>query len=103
MFENHPSGKDLESFLKSASGQAARAGNAQVIRHLLAECAVCRGRLRDMGWDGKRLVRLIQIEGEGTPSPTAQSFDYSRAFAAAEQAVSAFLALERQEAETPES
>ena len=103
MFEDHPSGKDLESFLKGASGQVARTGNAQVIRHLLSECAVCRGRLRDMGWDGKRLVRLIQIEGEGTPSPMAQNFDYSRAFAAAEQAVSALLMPERQEAETPES
>lgn len=101
MFENHPSGKDLESFLKSASGQATRASNAQVTRHLLAECAVCRGRLRAMGWDGKRLVRLIQLE-EGTPSPTAQSFDYSRAFAAAEQAVSALLTPERQEVEPPE-
>jgi tetratricopeptide (TPR) repeat protein len=103
MFENHPSAKDLESFLKGAFGQAARAGNAQVIRHLLAECAVCRGRLRDMGWDGTRLGRLIQIEAEGTPSPAAQGFDYSRAFAAAEQAVSALLTPERQAAETPES
>jgi tetratricopeptide (TPR) repeat protein len=103
MFEDHPSGKDLESFLKGASGQVTRAGSAQVTRHLLSECAVCRGRLRAMGWDGKRLVRLIQIEEEWAPSPTAQSFDYSRAFAAAEQAVAAFLTPERQETETPES
>jgi tetratricopeptide (TPR) repeat protein len=102
MFEEHPSGKDLESFLKGASGQVARAGNAQVIRHLLSECAVCRGRLLAMGWNGKRLVRLIQIE-EGTQSLTAQSFDYSRAFAATEQAVAALLTPERPEAETPES
>jgi tetratricopeptide (TPR) repeat protein len=103
MFEDHPSGKDLESFLKGASGQAAGAGNAQVIRHLLSECTVCRGRLQALGWDGKRMVRLIQIEEEGAPSPTAQGFDYSRAFAAAERAVSALLTPERQEVETPES
>lgn len=103
MFEDHPSGKELESFLKDASGTAARARNAQVVRHLLSNCVVCRGRLQALGWDGKRLARLIQTEVEGTPSPAAQSFDYSRAFAAAEQAVSALLTPERQKAEPPES
>lgn len=101
MFEDHPSGSELESFLKNASGTAARERNAQVVRHLLFECAVCRGSLRAMGWDGKRLARLIQPVEKETPSPAANGFDYSRAFAAAERTLSAFLTPDHPEAETP--
>ncbi|HEV2851537.1 MAG TPA: hypothetical protein VHC97_01920 [Thermoanaerobaculia bacterium] len=73
------------------------------MRHLLSECAVCRGRLQALGWDGKRLARLVETVEEGVPAPTAKNFDYSRAFAAAERAVSAFLTSDRPEAETPSS
>jgi tetratricopeptide (TPR) repeat protein len=101
MLEEHPSGKDLESFLKGASGPSTRALNARVMRHLLSECTICRGRLQALGWDGKRLARLVETVEEGVPAPAANSFDYSRAFAAAERAVSAFLTADRPEAEIP--
>lgn len=95
MFEDHPSGKDLESFLKGTSGPVSRASNAQVLRHLLSECSVCRGRLRAMGWDGRRLARLFEPIKEEAAAPSADGFDYSRAFDKAEQAVSALLTPER--------
>lgn len=99
MFKDHPSGKDLESFLKGASGPSPRASNAQVMRHLLSECSVCRERLRIMGWDGRRIARLFEPVDEEAMAPAADGFDYSRAFAKAEQAVSALLTPERLEAE----
>jgi tetratricopeptide (TPR) repeat protein len=99
MFKDHPSGKDLESFLKGASGPSPRASNAQVMRHLLSECPICRERLRVMGWDGRRIARLLEPVEVDAP-PAADRFDYSRAFAKAEQAVSALLTPERSETET---
>jgi tetratricopeptide (TPR) repeat protein len=101
MFTDHPSVKDLEGFLQGNSQAVPRARNAQVMRHLLSECAVCRGQLQAMGWDGRRLARLLDPVEEGSPSPAANGFDYSQAFAKAERAVSAVLAPEPQEAEEP--
>lgn len=101
MFKDHPSGKDIQSFLKGASGPVPRARNAQVMRHLLSECAVCRGRLQAMGWDGRRLARLVQTVEEEVAPPASNGFDYSRAFAAAERAVSSFLTPDRLEVEEP--
>jgi tetratricopeptide (TPR) repeat protein len=101
MFTDHPSVKDLEGFLQGTPQAAPRARNAQVMRHLLSECAVCRGQLQAMGWDGRRLARLLDPVEEESPSPAANGFDYSQAFAATESVVSAFLAPEPRETEEP--
>jgi tetratricopeptide (TPR) repeat protein len=103
MFADHPSTEDFEKFLRSSSRSIYRAANAQVMRHLLSDCTACRDRLNAMGWSQARLANLLHPvadssrpgEGFSTPSPAeAETHDYSRAFAAVERRVSAFLAPE---------
>ncbi|HKI05555.1 MAG TPA: hypothetical protein VKK31_26480 [Thermoanaerobaculia bacterium] len=108
MFSNHPTVKDLESFLRGSSRQISPERNAQVMRHLLADCSVCRDQLTGMGWDPRRLANLVEpvaestLELESSIPKAASHYDYSNAFAAAERAVSAFLAPESPGAERPE-
>ncbi len=96
MLSNHPTLEDLEIFLRGAS-RSASTQNAQIMRHFLADCPVCRQRLGAAGWGPKRLARIFDPPLEETVSqepvapPAAGGYDYSRAFAVAERAVSAFL------------
>ena len=105
MFEDHPKAHHFEDFLRNASRPAGPARNPQILRHLLADCPVCRVRLNELGWSRQRLRLLLSRDGDSLrsePSPlTARNgYDYNRAFAAVDQAVTAFLAPERP-AETP--
>jgi tetratricopeptide (TPR) repeat protein len=102
MLSNHPTVEDLEGFLRGTSRPVSHARNAQVMRHLLADCTVCREHLNVMGWEPRRLARLFQPAMEEAPAAT-NGYDYSHAFAVAEQAVSALLSPERQGAESPTS
>ena len=93
MFEAHPSFQDLNDFLNSTSRQSAADSlrNAWVIRHLLGGCSACREHLRTAGWSGS-LTRLFQpaaeiSEPDESVIPQTNAYDYSRAFATAEQAV----------------
>lgn len=93
MLSNHPTLEDLEIFLRGAS-RSASAHNGQIMRHFLADCPVCRQRLEMAGWGPKRLARIFDPPLEETVAQEAagtDGYDYSRAFAAAERAVSAFL------------
>lgn len=98
MISDHPMLEDLKAFVRGASQPASRARNAQVLRHLLADCPVCRQRLSAAGWGPKRLARLVDPVLEDTASQEAalpvakDGYDYSRAFAAAERSISALLA-----------
>lgn len=102
MFSDHPTAEDFAQFLRSTPRAAAGSQNTQVIRHLLAECAVCRDNLRALGWEAQRLMRLLQPWGElptevqerELPAST-NGYDYSRAFAAVERRVSSLLLSER--------
>jgi tetratricopeptide (TPR) repeat protein len=104
MFEDHPSPEDLDEFLRGASRSVRHARNAQVMRHLLSRCAVCRDRLSVMGWSDGRLSRRLRLvtdnsqSGGNFSSPTtageSETYDYGRAFALAERSVTAFLAPE---------
>jgi tetratricopeptide (TPR) repeat protein len=98
MFEDHPSAEDFEGFLRGTSRSVHPKRNARVMRHLLDDCADCRDRLSAMGWSKQRFNRLLQLRPE---AETAPAYDYSRAFAAADRAVSAFLTPEPQALETP--
>src|SRR5215213_2541449 len=96
MLLDHPTVEDFESFLRNASRPGHAARNAKILRHLLADCSDCRGQLQAMGWRGDRLERLVYLPGgsfrEAELSTTMQSgYDYSRAFAKADQAVTDFL------------
>ena len=95
MLSNHPDAQDFEGFLHSTSRPKNAARNARVMRHLLADCSQCRERLAAMGWEGKRLDRLLQIPGAESfeaAQPMAQVYDYNKAFTRAEQSLNAFLA-----------
>jgi tetratricopeptide (TPR) repeat protein len=69
------------------------------MRHLLSRCAVCRDRLSAMGWSEglwSQRLRLVmdssRVEGNiSTPTMASETYDYSKAFASAERAVSVFL------------
>lgn len=107
MLSKHPSAEDLKEFLRGASRSTAHGRSPQVIRHLLSGCATCRDHLTRLGWGSRRLARLaepVMADTQGDASPgreAATGYDYSRAFAAAERAVSAFLTPERQGTELP--
>ncbi len=104
MFESHPKTDDFELFLKGASRSGHRAANAQVLRHLLSQCAICQEHLDAMGWSRQRIARLLQPAVEasrGRIPAAAASYDYSGAFGVAEKAVSAFLAPEQTSTEIP--
>jgi tetratricopeptide (TPR) repeat protein len=105
MFAGHPSKEDLASFLRGAPLAGKKPPTAQVMRHLLSDCAVCRNHLTLMGWSRERLARLVQPPTEGAASEAIlrPAHDYSTAFAAAERSVSAFLAPEPSAAEIPAS
>jgi tetratricopeptide (TPR) repeat protein len=94
MHPDHPSVQDWEGFLKSPSRPGHTARNAKILRHLLASCTACRDRLQAMGWSGDRLVRLVYLPGGKTARSAERTngYDYSRAFARTEEAVSDFLA-----------
>lgn len=102
MFEDHPSTEDFEGFLRGTSRPVRHAHAAKVMRHLLSRCVVCRDRLSVMGWsEGSwshqlRLIMNSSRPGEkiSMPAMESETYDYGRAFASAERAVSAFLAPE---------
>lgn len=81
--QGHPTDTDLKSFLQGRSSPSTSLRDAWIIRHLLSECSTCK-------------------EHSQTQLSSAKAFDYSPAFAAAERAVSDFLAPTRPEAVAPE-
>src|SRR5215210_7212482 len=96
MLLDHPTVEEFESFLRDASRPGHAARNAKILRHVLADCSDCRGQLQAMGWTGGRLERLVYLPGgsfrEAELSTAVEnSYDYSRAFAKADQAVMDFL------------
>jgi tetratricopeptide (TPR) repeat protein len=100
MLQDHPTIEDLEGFLQDASRRGHSARNAKVLRHLLADCRACHGRLEAAGWPKSRLERLVYLPGgmqEGESgfqqAGTTLGYNYDRAFARAEQAVEEFLAV----------
>lgn len=93
MWKEHPSIEDFEGFLRSASGAGRGEQNQQVMRHLLAECPSCKERLKGMGWEGRRLERLLQLPTQ-EEFVSATGFDYQKAFAGAQSSLDAFFARE---------
>jgi len=105
MLKDHPTVEDFEGFLRSAPGPGVAARNARVLRHLLASCSSCRHQLNAMGWSERRLERLFRFpvdrEGQGIMEAAAP-YDYSRAFAVTEEALSAFCAEGRPAERSPD-
>lgn len=93
MLMEHPTTEDFEGFLQGTSRPGNAPRKARVLRHLLADCSTCRRQLRVMGWGEERLERLFSLSAErGEAVGPQPSYDYSRAFARAEQAINAFFA-----------
>jgi len=98
MSNEHPTAEDFAGFLRNPSLPDRRTQNMQAIRHLLADCTICRDRLTEMGWTSGRLERLVHLAGRSSQEvdmewPAQRGFDYDRAFSKAEWAVSEFLAV----------
>lgn len=104
MWKDHPSTKDLEGFLQRGSSSDMAPRNVYVMRHLLADCSTCRALLTSMGWEEKRLERLLQVPSESDePIGASAQFDYGPAFAGAERALAAFFAVGRAAEHSPAS
>jgi tetratricopeptide (TPR) repeat protein len=89
MFSRHPNEDDFQSFLK---GVTRPASSARIVQHLLADCSICHERLQEMGWDDRRLERLLFLvnpDSEG-PASIKSGYNYDRAFTRADRAVEAF-------------
>ena len=97
MLQDHPMVEEFESFLKEASRPGHAARNAKILRHLLAACTVCRDRLDAVGWTSGRLERLVYLPGGQLEAELAAAergrYDYGKAFAKAEQAITDFLTI----------
>lgn len=95
MLQDHPMVEEFESFLRDASRPGHAARNAKILRHLLAACPTCRDRLDTVGWTSDRLERLVYLPGGTSRSESSVSaqnrYDYGRAFAKADQAITDFL------------
>src|SRR5436305_14921203 len=98
MLQDHPTIEELEGFLQDPSRRGHSARNAKVLRHLLADCRACHGRLEALGWPKSRLERLVYLPGgmqEGESglqrACTSNGYNYDRAFARVEQVVEEFL------------
>jgi tetratricopeptide (TPR) repeat protein len=104
MLRDHPTTEDFAGFLRSASAPGTAVRNARILRHLLADCSTCRHQLRDMGWGDLRLERLFRfpVDREGVETEAMESYDYSRAFAAAQEKLDAAFAQGKPAESTPE-
>ena len=96
MLNDHPTIEDLEGFLQDPSWRGHAARNAKILRHLLADCRICRGKLETAGWSRNRLERLVYLPGgqheiEADGQGQAIGYDYGRAFTHAEGAIDDFL------------
>ena len=100
-FERHPSQREFESLLRPGERAGGSPEGVRVVRHLLAECPVCRERLRAMGWQGRRLARLLELRPDldetlsEAPADQGIHYSYDAAFAGAERALDAFFAAGR--------
>jgi len=109
MLQDHPTIEELDGFLQDASRRGHSARNAKVLRHLLADCRACHGRLEAAGWPKSRLERLVYLPGgmhQGESglqqTGTSNAYNYDRAFARVEQAVEEFLTVPPPSALSPE-
>lgn len=107
MHEHHPTQREFEMLLRPGDPPVGTPEGRWVVRHLLAECNVCRERLHGMGWRGRRLQRLLDLRPDLDASRTevpyiGEAFSYDGAFAAAEQALADYFAPSRPSERSPE-
>src|SRR4051812_7960438 len=97
MLQDHPNVTELEGFVRHPSRPEVSAPKAQMVRHLLNQCPLCREQLEIRGWPSQRLESMVHLEGgfSSTEMPWARpaqnDYNYDRAFARAEEVVAEFL------------
>lgn len=91
MLSYHPTIDELELFFRSTSPSSSVPRPLHVVRHLLAGCSTCCGRLQAAGWSGQRLERFVRLAATETDGP---GYNYGTAFAAAERRLAGFFATE---------
>jgi tetratricopeptide (TPR) repeat protein len=96
MLQDHPTFDEMEAFLQDGARPGNAARNAKILRHLLANCGICRNQLEVMGWTRGRLERLVYLPGgiSRTGADNHQDekgYSYDMAFARAEHTVDDFL------------
>jgi tetratricopeptide (TPR) repeat protein len=109
MLNDHPTAEDFEGFLLDPSRPGQGARNAQMVRHLLADCPICCEQLEMRGWPSSRLERMVHLAGDSSSYQEIQSersaqngYSYDRAFAKAEESVADFLMATPEPACSPE-
>lgn len=92
MFEEHPSKAELAGFLKGSSGPAKVCFNRRVLRHLLAECTVCKERLRSVAGLAPRFEPLLfEASRDVKESLAAAAYSYDAVFRKVEETLEGFL------------
>lgn len=98
MANEHPSAAEFQGLLRSPSSIGRKSEINRIVRHLLAGCGPCFGRLEAIGWPGGRLDRLLHLpggnRGEAFESlrQAGHEYDYAQTFENAERSISDFLA-----------
>src|SRR5436305_1320699 len=109
MLKDHPNVTELEGFLRHPSRPEVSAHKAQMVRHLLNQCPLCREQLERKGWPSQRLERMVHLmDGDSSREmpwarPAQNDYSYDQAFARAEEVVAEFLTAAPPPAYPPDS
>lgn len=90
--EGHPTTEDFARFLQKSSRPSHAERNALVVRHLLADCAICRRTVLEIEGATRLLSRLLDRPLRKDEPETLGSHDYDWAFAKTARALATLLA-----------
>lgn len=93
--EDHPIAEDFERFLQASPRPSNAHCNAQIVRHLLKDCGICRETLGGLRGGRALLSRLLEVplpQTEPGDSGPSKLYNYDWAFARTERTVAASLA-----------
>jgi tetratricopeptide (TPR) repeat protein len=91
--EDHPTTEDFRSLLQQSSQPRNVERNALAVRHLLADCEVCRAKVQSLPGAGSLLARMFDLQlPDSSPAKPATRYNYDWAFARAERTLAQTLA-----------
>jgi tetratricopeptide (TPR) repeat protein len=91
--EDHPTAEDFRSLLQQSPKPISLESNALTVRHLLADCEVCRSTVRGLRGASSLLVRIFDLPLPNSgPDKPANCYNYDWAFARAERTLAQHLA-----------
>jgi tetratricopeptide (TPR) repeat protein len=89
--DEHPTVEDFARFLQQSARTSHAERNALVVRHLLSDCAVCRGTLQEVRGARGLLCRLLDIPREKDEIEAHSAYNYDWVFARAERAFNSMI------------